>query len=94
MRAVHGLLGLARRHGPERVDRCCGVALEHDMLSLRRLKTMVERDLQPPPSPPSRPPPPARFLRDPAAYSLRGPTSTPQLQATHPTAHDPEEDPT
>lgn len=94
MRAVQGLLGLARRHGPERVDRCCGVALEHDMLSLRRLKTMVERDLQPPPSPPSRPPPPARFLRDPAAYSLRGPTSTPQLQATHPTAHDPEEDPT
>lgn len=73
MRAVHGLLGLARRFGDERVDRCCEVALAHDMLSLRRLRTMVERDVSPPPTEPPRPAPPARFLRPPALYALRDP---------------------
>lgn len=80
MRAVHGLLGLARRFGDERVDRCCEAALAHDMLSIKRLQSMVERDLSPPPTEPPRPTPPARFLRPPALYALRSPAEKPTTE--------------
>lgn len=70
MRVVHGVRGLAKRFGVAVVDRCCAVALAADMLSLKRLRAMVERDVQPPPIAPSRPTPPARFLRPRATYAL------------------------
>lgn len=76
MRTVYGVLSLARRHGDAVVDRCCGLALASDMQSLKRLTTMVQRDVQPPPVPELRPAPPAKFLRPPQNYALE-PISTP-----------------
>lgn len=71
MRTVYGVLALAKRHGDVIVDRCCGLALANDMLSLKRLTTMVLRDQQPHPVLIARPLPPAKFLRPPQIYALK-----------------------
>lgn len=71
MRTVYGVLALAKRHGDAVVDRCCGLALPHDMLSLKRLSIMVERDTKPHPFLIARPMPPAKFLRPPEIYALK-----------------------
>lgn len=70
MRTVHGVRGLAERHGVAVVDRCCAIALAADMLSLKRLRIMVERDVKPQPVPLDRPTPPARFLRPAQVYAI------------------------
>lgn len=71
MRTVYGVLALAKRHGDAVVERCCGLALAHDMLSLKRLTSMVERDAKPHPFLVARPMPPAKFLRPPQNYALK-----------------------
>lgn len=73
MRTVYGVLALAKRHGDAVVDRCCGLALQSDMLSLKRLTLMVELDVKPHPYLIARPMPPAKFLRPPQSYALRAP---------------------
>jgi hypothetical protein len=42
MRRVYALLGLAKKYGSARVDEACTVALEADMLDVKRLKRMLE----------------------------------------------------
>jgi hypothetical protein len=71
MRTVYGVLALAKRHGDAVVDRCCGLALANDMLSLKRLTIMALRDLHPHPVLIARPLPPAKFLRPPQIYALK-----------------------
>lgn len=71
MRQVFALLGLARRLGGERVDKACALALEADMISVYRLKRLLE--LAPPTSTsptPARVVPIARYLRPPEQYRL------------------------
>jgi transposase len=42
MRQVYALLGLARRFGDDRVNHACGIALEADMLDVRKLRRLLE----------------------------------------------------
>lgn len=43
MRAVYGLLGLVKRYGPAPVDAACGQALALDVVSVRKIASMLER---------------------------------------------------
>jgi transposase len=87
MRRVYALLRLVRRYGEARVDATCATALEHAMLNIKRLETMLKN---PEPSALSAPPralPPARYLRDPRQYVLSGLTPEdhdPQLAVSIP----------
>ena len=51
MRQVHALLGLIRRHGNQRADETCRVALDVEVLSVKRFQRMLAI------APPARPPP-------------------------------------
>ena len=42
MRQVYALLGLVRRFGDVRVNHACGIALEADMLDVRKLRRLLE----------------------------------------------------
>jgi transposase len=42
MRQVYALLGLCKRYGSERVDEACGLALDAEMLDVRRLERMLQ----------------------------------------------------
>ena len=42
MRQVYALLGLVRRFGDDRVNRACGIALEADLLDVRKLRRLLE----------------------------------------------------
>jgi transposase len=71
MRQVYALLGLAKRFGAESVNKVCGIALKADMLSVPRLKRMLEIAVTIAPATPN--PnviPIARYLRDPKQYAL------------------------
>lgn len=72
MRGVQGLIALTKRYGAERVDAVCVTALAHDMLSVPRLRRMLESAAATPASTPtpSRALPPGRFLRPPQHYAL------------------------
>lgn len=74
MRGVQALIALARRHGAERVDAVCVTALAHDMLSIPRLRRMLESAVTVPKPEPPRPLPPGRFLRPTQSFAL--PTAT------------------
>lgn len=76
MRSVHALIALARRHGAARVDATCGTALAHDMLSIHRLRRMLEAPADPPQPSPTRALPPGRFLRPARHFALRPTTTT------------------
>ena len=73
MRSVYALLGLVRRFGAARVEHACTLALGVDMLSLRRLRRMLELAVtsQPKPAAPA-PPPSARYLRPAEQYAIPG----------------------
>jgi hypothetical protein len=81
MRQVYALLGLARRYGDERLDEACRVALDADMIDVRRLERMLR--LGPPRPAPTPPPakviPLARFLRPASQYAL----PLPGIATTH-----------
>ena len=75
MRQVYALLGLARRFGDERVNHACRIALEADMLDVRKLRRLLELAVVP--SSESSPPrvvPLARYLRPAHQYALPLPT--------------------
>ena len=78
MRGVQGLIALTRRYGAERVDAVCVTALAHDMLSVPRLRRMLESAAATPASTPTPPRalPPGRFLRSPQHYALPTTTTT------------------
>jgi hypothetical protein len=70
MRRVYALLRLVRRYGEARVDATCATALEHEMLNVKRLETMLKNAAPPTPAAPVRTLAPARYLRDPRQYVL------------------------
>jgi len=70
MRQVFALLSLVRRYGAPRVDHACAVALNAEMLSVHRLRRLVEIAAAPTPPPPARVVPIARYLRPAEQYRL------------------------
>jgi transposase len=74
MRNVHALISLARRLGADRVDAGCATALAHDMISVHRLRRMLEAATDDPKPEPARALPPARFLRPAQHFALRSTT--------------------
>jgi transposase len=72
MRQAFALLGLVRRYGAERVEQACALALEAEMLSVYRLRQLIEvvPRLAPAPAAPTRVVPIARYLRPPEQYRL------------------------
>jgi len=71
MRRVYALLGLVRKYGAERVEAACTTALAAEMLSVPRLKAMLEHGSSAPALPPPATAPPARYLRPALQYALR-----------------------
>lgn len=73
MRQVYALLALVKRFGAERVDDACRRALVDDMLSMKRLRRMIELAIaaepraELPPTPTS-----ARYLRPAHEYAIAG----------------------
>jgi len=71
MRRVRALLRLAEKFGDERVSQVCQLALQADMIDVRRLERMLQL---PPPTDPEPPPakiiPLGRYLRPPRQYAL------------------------
>lgn len=74
MRAVRGLLSLAKKHSAERLDAACSLALEAEMLSYKRLKRMLELPElpKPPEQTPSNIVPFDRYARSAEQYALPG----------------------
>jgi transposase len=70
MRQVFALLGLVRRYGAGRVEQACALALEAEMLSVHRLRRLIEVVPPPASTPPARVVPIARYLRPPEQYRL------------------------
>ena len=70
MRRVYALLGLAKRHGAERVEAACATALQVGMLDVHRLKRMLELTTPTPPAATPRVIPLARYLRPAQQYAL------------------------
>jgi len=71
MRQVYALLGLVRRYGDDRVNPACHIALEADMLDVRKLRRLLELAVVTPSDSPSpRVIPLARYLRPPQQYAL------------------------
>ena len=81
MRSVQALISLARRYGAERVDAACVTALAHDMLSMHRLRRMLETAVAEIKPEPTRALPPGRFLR-PAGHFALNPTTTTTTNTT------------
>ena len=73
MRQVYALLGLVRRFGPEVVDKTCATALEVDLISVKRLKRLIELAAPPrAPEPPAKVIPLFRYQRPAEQYALPG----------------------
>jgi len=71
MRRVYALLGLAKKYGSSRVDEACTVALDAEMLDVRRLQRMLEAGRTQPALPGIAPVVPiARHLRPKEHYRL------------------------
>jgi transposase len=85
MRSVYRLLGLVRRYGPSPVDAACSRALDLDVVSVTKIASMLAKACE---SKPMVLPAAAgagsrttgRFARDPAEYTISGPT---QLRLIH-----------
>lgn len=80
MRRVYALLGLCKRYGSDRVNEACVVALDVDMLDVRRLERMLQlgRPRTLPKPEPSNVIPLARYLRPNNQYALPLPTQRQQ----------------
>jgi transposase len=71
MRRVYALLGLVRKYGPTRVSTVCAIALDADLLDIKRVQRMVEHGLTaPPPIAVTRALPRAKYLRPAHQYAL------------------------
>jgi transposase len=70
MRQVFALLSLVRRYGAPRVDQACALALEAEMISVHRLRRLVEVVPIAPPALAARVIPIARYLRPAEQYRL------------------------
>lgn len=80
MRQVYALLGLTRRFGDERVEDGCRIALAADLISVRRLRRIIEI-AAPEPEPPRLDTdnviPLTRYMRPAEQYALPGLSSNP-----------------
>jgi len=79
MRRVYALLGLVRRYGAKRVEEACRIALEADIVNVKRLERVINRRHVPdPPHSVPKALPPARFLRPAGQFAVerREPSST------------------
>jgi transposase len=75
MRQVYRLLGLVRRHGPDRVDEACRRALDAEAVNVGLIERMLTRGLDGQPSAPvSRPGAATRFVRDASDFAVRRPS--------------------
>jgi transposase len=83
MRRVYALLGLVRKYGAARVEAACGTALAAEMLSVRRLKAMLEHGAAAPAVPPPALAPPARYLRPAQQYALPLVLPEPSAEVDH-----------
>ena len=76
MRRVYALLGLVKRYGAARVEaveQACHTALEVDLISVTRLRRLIELATpKQPPEPPAKVIPLSRYLRPAEQYSLPG----------------------
>jgi len=72
MRQVYGLLSLVKRFGAARVDEQCARALAADMLSVRRIRTMIEIVVAAEQPRARKAPPAARYLRPAHQYAIPG----------------------
>ena len=73
MRQVYALLSLVRRYGAQAVDDACRTALAVDMLSVKRLRRLVELAAPPrPPEPSAQVVELSRYLRPAQQYALPG----------------------
>jgi transposase len=70
MRQVFALLALARRYGAPRVDQACALALGAEMISVHRLRRLIEIAAASTPASPARVVPIARYLRPADQYRL------------------------
>ena len=71
MRRVYALLGLARKYGAGRTEEVCRIALDAEMLDVRRLQRMLESARgSPPASVPAAVLPISRYLRPSEQYRL------------------------
>ena len=71
MRSVYGLLGLVKRYGAGPVDDACDTALTLDVISVRKIGSMLERatETTPPALPAAAGATPTRFTRDPSEFA-------------------------
>ncbi|MFQ5515884.1 MAG: transposase [Myxococcota bacterium] len=79
MRRVYALLGLVRRYGAARVEEACRIALEADIVNVRRLERILTRRQEPQiPRPVPKVIPLARYLRPASQFAVErhGPSST------------------
>ena len=72
MRTVYRLLGLVRSYGPEAVESACARALELDVVDVTKIGRMLEqaREREPAPAAAKVVGGPARFVRDPAEFTV------------------------
>ena len=72
MRHIYRLLGLCKRYGDARVDQACRMALELDVVEVKRIDRMLARDLEatPPHQPPRGQVISLRFGRDPSEFQI------------------------
>jgi hypothetical protein len=70
MRSVYRLQGLVRRHGADRVEQACSVALDLDVVSVTKIASMLERATEntAPALPRAVGDTPTRFSRDPNEF--------------------------
>ena len=70
MRSVYGLLGLVKRYGAGPVEAACDTALTLDVISVRKITSMLERATETtPPALPAAGAGPTRFTRDPSEFA-------------------------
>jgi hypothetical protein len=75
MRQVYRLLGLVRRHGPERVEDACRRALEAEAVNIGLIDRMLTRGLEDQPATPAPTVVTAgRFVRDSGEFTVRRPS--------------------
>jgi hypothetical protein len=71
MRSVYGLLGLVKRYGAGPVDAACDTALTLEVISVRKITSMLERatETTPPALPAAAGAGSTRFTRDPSEFA-------------------------
>ncbi|HZE17307.1 MAG TPA: IS21 family transposase [Mycobacterium sp.] len=82
MRSAYSLIGLVKRYGPDPVNAACSTALDLDVVSVPKIRSMLERATETTtPALPAAAGSPNRFARDPSEFKT-SPTQLTLLTAT------------